>query len=110
MPGRSGVTVVTTLVCFFISHARLRAHWAPGIPCALCYLGARMDFAKPRAHRAAGSRMHIWKWQENGDSLGVSRRSMKPSYAAISGVLGSARSSGGHAGSYSTTMKCSDTV
>jgi hypothetical protein len=21
---------VTTLVCFFISHARLRAHWAPG--------------------------------------------------------------------------------
>src|SRR5216683_4523940 len=23
------------LVCFFISHARLRAHRAPGIPCAL---------------------------------------------------------------------------
>jgi len=36
MPGRSGVTVVTMLVCFFISHARLRAHRAPGIPCALC--------------------------------------------------------------------------
>jgi hypothetical protein len=35
MPGRSGVTVVTMLVCFFISHARLRAHRAPGIPCAL---------------------------------------------------------------------------
>src|SRR5205823_8805333 len=32
----SGVTVVTTLVCFVLfSHARLRAHWAPGIPCAL---------------------------------------------------------------------------
>src|SRR6476661_4865281 len=28
MPGCSGVTVVTTLVCFFISHARLRAHRA----------------------------------------------------------------------------------
>jgi hypothetical protein len=37
MPGRSGVTVVTTLVCFFISHARLRAHRAPGIPCALYF-------------------------------------------------------------------------
>src|SRR2546421_7726738 len=35
MPGVSGVTVVTTLVCFFILHARLRAHRAPGIPCAL---------------------------------------------------------------------------
>src|SRR5712671_5665025 len=35
MPGRTGVTVVTTLVCFFISHARLRVHRAPGIPCAL---------------------------------------------------------------------------
>jgi len=35
MPGRSGVTVVTTLVCFFHLHARLRAHRAPGIPCAL---------------------------------------------------------------------------
>src|SRR5258706_12176640 len=37
MPGRSGVTVVTTLVCFFISHARLRVHRAPGIPCALYF-------------------------------------------------------------------------
>jgi hypothetical protein len=35
MPGDSGVTVVTTLVCFFTLPARLRAHQAPGIPCAL---------------------------------------------------------------------------
>jgi hypothetical protein len=35
MPGDSGVTVVTTLVCFFILHTRLRARSAPGIPCAL---------------------------------------------------------------------------
>ncbi len=36
MPGVSGVTVVTTLVWFvFYPHARLRAHRAPGIPCAL---------------------------------------------------------------------------
>jgi hypothetical protein len=26
------------LVCFIISHARLRMHWAPGFPCALCLL------------------------------------------------------------------------
>jgi hypothetical protein len=39
MPGETGVTVVTTLVCFFISHARLRARRAPGIPCALCFRG-----------------------------------------------------------------------
>jgi hypothetical protein len=32
----SGVTVVTTLVCFtYHSHARLWVHRAPGIPCAL---------------------------------------------------------------------------
>jgi hypothetical protein len=35
MPGETGVTVVTMLVCFFTSHARLRALDAPGIPCAL---------------------------------------------------------------------------
>src|SRR5260370_27511109 len=55
MPGETGVTVVTILVCFFISHARLRAHRAPGIPCALCFLGA-VGFCKTRAHRAARSR------------------------------------------------------
>jgi hypothetical protein len=37
--GESGVTVVTTLVCFFILHARLRARRAPGIPCALSFKG-----------------------------------------------------------------------
>jgi hypothetical protein len=35
MPGDLGATVVTTLVCFFISHTRLRVRWAPGIPHAL---------------------------------------------------------------------------
>jgi hypothetical protein len=39
MPGVSGVTVVIMLVCFFILHARLRAHRAPGIPCALSQFG-----------------------------------------------------------------------
>src|SRR6266404_9516863 len=46
MPGDPGVTVVTMLVCFvLISHARLRVHQAPGIPCALCFLRAN-GFAK----------------------------------------------------------------
>src|SRR5213079_237940 len=40
MPGEAGGPVVTTLVCsFHLSHTRLRAHRAPGIPCALCYRG-----------------------------------------------------------------------
>jgi hypothetical protein len=39
MPGYSGGPVVTTLVCLFISHARLRVHWAPGIPHALVFPG-----------------------------------------------------------------------
>jgi hypothetical protein len=39
MPGDPGVTVVTMLVCFFILHARPRARWPPGIPCALSFEG-----------------------------------------------------------------------
>jgi len=41
MPECFGVPVVTTLVCFFHSHARLRVHWASGIPCALFFEGHR---------------------------------------------------------------------
>src|SRR5216683_2715777 len=43
MPGESGGPVVTTLVCLLhILHARLRVHWAPGIPHALVFLGRRI--------------------------------------------------------------------
>jgi hypothetical protein len=38
MPGVSGVTVVTNARVFY-HHARLRAHQAPGIPCALSMEG-----------------------------------------------------------------------
>src|SRR5258708_37695854 len=58
MPGRSGVTVVTTLVCFFISHARLRVHRAPGIPCALRFQGRELHAQLGRIH-AAGMRSRI---------------------------------------------------
>src|SRR6266481_510717 len=37
--GFSGEPVVTTLVCFFILHARLWVRRAPGFPCALCFRG-----------------------------------------------------------------------
>ncbi len=39
MPGESGVPVVTTLVCLFSPHTRLRVHWPPGIPHALNFSG-----------------------------------------------------------------------
>jgi hypothetical protein len=52
----SGVTVVTMLVWFFIFHARLRAHRAPGIPCALLISGGQESPGKTRANCAARSR------------------------------------------------------
>src|SRR6478735_4950989 len=55
MPGDFGVTVVTTLVCLFSSHTRLRVHWAPGIPCALDFFRADAS-CTPRAHHAARMR------------------------------------------------------
>jgi hypothetical protein len=53
MPGESGGPVVTTLVCFFHLHARLRVHWASGIPCALVFLGERF------MHNSGASRRGI---------------------------------------------------
>jgi hypothetical protein len=47
MPGDPGVTVVTMLVCFLILHTRLRAHRAPGIPCALLF--SKGGYATTRA-------------------------------------------------------------
>jgi hypothetical protein len=42
-PGKPGVPVVTMLVCFLISHARLRVRRAPGFPCALFYQRDKMS-------------------------------------------------------------------
>src|SRR5258707_7289991 len=33
----SGEPVVTISCAFYTSHARLRVHWAPGVPCALSF-------------------------------------------------------------------------
>jgi hypothetical protein len=43
-------------VLCLISHMRLRVHWAPGIPCALCYLKARKFM-----HSSGGLRREIAK-------------------------------------------------
>jgi hypothetical protein len=53
MSGETDVTVVTTLVCFFILHARLRARRAPGIPCAL-YWRVEENDCKTRAKSGCG--------------------------------------------------------
>src|SRR6266550_1950511 len=45
-------------VLCFISHARLRAHRAPGIPCALCNKRTGRS-GKTRANVAARSRSHV---------------------------------------------------
>ena len=42
MPVDPSEPVVTTLVCLFLSHTRLRVQRAPGIPCALCFMGERL--------------------------------------------------------------------
>jgi hypothetical protein len=50
MPECFGLPVVTMLVCFDFSHARLRVRPAPGIPCALRFSREGMK-RKPRADR-----------------------------------------------------------
>jgi hypothetical protein len=58
--GCSGGPVVTTLVCFFISRARLRVHRAPGIPCALYYPWARNGSCKTSgASRRGNAESHL---------------------------------------------------
>src|ERR1700716_4252679 len=53
MPGDLGGPVVTTLVWLLFFHARLRVHWAPGIPHALFRAGVSCT---TRAESAAGMR------------------------------------------------------
>jgi hypothetical protein len=58
MPGETGVTVVTTLVFCFFTHEAAGALSARHSLRPLIPRGEVL--AKPRAHRAAGSRGHIW--------------------------------------------------
>jgi hypothetical protein len=51
MPGDPGEPVVTTLVRFLFLHTRLRVHWTPGIPHALCWAEG---FCKTRARMRRG--------------------------------------------------------
>jgi hypothetical protein len=45
---------------FFISHARLRARWAPGIPRALCFARGREVESKTRAKKLPRDRESVW--------------------------------------------------
>ncbi len=51
-PGDPAKPAVTTLVCFFVLHARPRAQLAPGVPHALPFSGRRI-LSSTRTHRAA---------------------------------------------------------
>ena len=51
-PDQFGEPVVTMLVCFLFSHARLRVHWAPGFPCAL--LNSEEGTFRPKLARMRG--------------------------------------------------------
>ncbi|OPH82461.1 hypothetical protein B2M20_11750 [Nitrobacter vulgaris] len=53
--GVTVVTVVTTLVCFSLSHTRPRVHRAPGVPRALFFDGANEEHLK-RASSTARTR------------------------------------------------------
>src|SRR3954453_24269356 len=50
MPDETGETVGTILVCFLFLHARLRAHRAPGISCALLNFRCALCLAKLARH------------------------------------------------------------
>jgi hypothetical protein len=67
MPGDSGVTVVTTLACFFQSHVRLRAQCErPAFP-APSDVGAM--FERTRADRAAGTRIYASRHCERSEAI-----------------------------------------
>jgi hypothetical protein len=57
MPGVAGEPVVTMLVCFFILHARLRVHCAPGIPCALWFQKAGLAWQNSDASRRGNAKL-----------------------------------------------------
>jgi hypothetical protein len=61
MPGDPGEPVVNTLVCLFTHlHARLRAHRAPGISCALIHRGKDDRCANPGE---AAPREYFWLFE-----------------------------------------------
>jgi hypothetical protein len=57
-PDQFGEPVVTCSCAIFLSHARLRVHWAPGFPCALCFRGT-VFWQASGAIRVAGLRSCI---------------------------------------------------
>ena len=77
MPGRSGVTVVTTLVCLFFCTRGCGCIARPAFP-APSDIRGRNVFGKPRADRAARSRNCALNWatQKHSSCPGLTRASI----------------------------------
>src|SRR5258707_12703270 len=72
------------LVCFFHLHARLRVHWASGIPCALCFLGAKRFLQNSGASRRGNAQWYLklFRLFENVNRPRV-QNSRRPGQASI---------------------------
>jgi len=68
-------------VLYLISHARLRAHQAPGIPCALCFL-----WANGTMHNSGASRREIADSHLEFTSLLASQRVAQSRFKTILAV------------------------
>src|SRR2546426_12171195 len=69
VPGETGVTVVTMLVCFVLFRTRDCGRiQRPAFPAPSDFSG-RMAFAKTRTHRAAGMRRFVVKYERATLSL-----------------------------------------
>src|SRR6185369_10473647 len=73
MPGRSGVTVVTTLGCLFLSAPRLRARWAPGIPCALYSRSGERSCKTSGASRRGIAESYLEGWRRHAKPVRAKR-------------------------------------
>src|SRR5258706_7266006 len=94
MPGRSGVTVVTSLVCLFFYTRGCGRVGRPACP-APSDLRRRMVFAKARAHRAA--RMRSLVLETGATSLRGAKRRSNPLFLYVARWIASrSLSSGAH--------------
>jgi len=84
-PDVFGEPVVTMLVCFFISHARLRVHRAPGFPCALYFLKGN-GWSTTRAQSVPRDREAAFVSTGTKLSLVIARESGRSSIPEAAGI------------------------
>jgi len=95
MPGETGVTVVTMLVCFVLFRTRGCGRiWRPAFP-APSVISGRMVFAKTRTHRAARTRSLVL--EIGATSLRGAKRRSNPLFLCVARWIASrSLSSGAH--------------